>query len=107
MTAKQMTRLIVKFGYSTKHTGGLALTLDGIRAAQRNCDELPFNLGWVGIEGLAWAVSTGRLMAEAEMTIRRMTPREVIALVAEITVSNERPMDVPRWLNAQTWQDAA
>lgn len=51
------------------------------------------------IYGLQWAVSTGRLTATAEMTIRRMSAWKFSDLVGEVIDSGISQNDTPRWLN--------
>jgi hypothetical protein len=53
------------------------------------------------IYGLQWAVSTGRLTATAEMTVRRMNAWQFSGLVGEVIDSGVSQNDTPRWLNAR------
>lgn len=51
------------------------------------------------IYGVQYAISTGRLVATAEMTVRKMTAWEFSGLVAELVGRGVEQNEVARWLN--------
>ena len=82
----------------------LGLTSKACKRAKMNCDfaigladTFPFEAGRATY-GIEWAVKTGRLPGQVEMTIRKMNTWDFVNLIAEVVDAGISQNDTPRWL---------
>lgn len=59
---------------------------------------VPFNLCFA-VQGIRYGISTGRLTANAEATVKGLSPYRLVKLLAEMSEAGLMQVDVPRFLN--------